>query len=78
MGPGNKKEYEKLKEKQPSYTDAFSLISFENDLDENNGILVEIERLSDEMKFILPLTDLKSTDTDSKIITYWMIFRFGS
>ena len=66
FGPGNKKEYEKLKRKQPSYTDIFSLISFENDLDENNGILVEVERLSDKKKFILPLADLKSTETDSK------------
>lgn len=66
IGPGNKKEYEKLKKKQPSYTDTFSLISFENDLDENNGILVEVERLSDKKNFILPLADLKSTDTGSK------------
>ena len=35
FGPGSKKEYEKLKKKQPSYTDTFNLISFENDLDEN-------------------------------------------
>ncbi|MFZ1201271.1 MAG: calcium-binding protein, partial [Desulfobacterales bacterium] len=61
-----KKEYEKLKKTQPSYKDSFKLISFENDLDENNGILVEVERLSDKKKFILPLADLKSTDKYSK------------
>jgi len=66
IGPGKKKEYEKLKKKQPSYTDIFSLIRFENDLDENNGILVDVERLSDKKNFILPLADLKSTDTASK------------
>lgn len=66
FGPGNNKEYEKLKNKQPSYTDIFNLISFKNDLDENNGISVEVERLSDKKKFMLPLADLKSTDTDSK------------
>jgi hypothetical protein len=66
VGPGNKKEYEKLKKKQPSFTDIFSLISFENDLDENNGVLVEVERLSDKNKFILPLADLESTDEESK------------
>jgi hypothetical protein len=66
FGPGNKKEYEKLKKQQPSYTDIFSLIGFENDLDENNGILVKVERLSDKKKFILPLADLKSTDMESK------------
>jgi hypothetical protein len=66
VGAGNKKEYEKLKKKQPSFTDIFSLISFENDLDENNGVLVEVERLSDKKKFILPLADLESTDDESK------------
>ena len=66
FGPGNKKEYEKLKQQQPSYTDIFNLISFENDLDENNGILVKVERLSDSKEFILSLADLKSTDDGSK------------
>ncbi len=66
FGPGSKKEYEKLKKKQPSYTDTFNLISFENDLDENNGILVKVDRLSDKKKFLLPLADLKSTDEESK------------
>jgi hypothetical protein len=66
LGPGNKKTYEKLKKKQPSYTDIFNLISFENDLDENNGILVKVERLSDKKKFVLPLADLEATHTNSK------------
>ena len=66
MGSGSKKEYEKLKKKQPSYKDTFSLISFESDLDENNGILVKVDRLSDKKKFLLPLADLKSTDEESK------------
>ncbi len=66
FGPGSRKEYEKLKKQQPSYTDVFSLISFENDLDGNNGILVKVERLSDKKKFSLPLADIKSTDVESK------------
>jgi hypothetical protein len=66
LGPGNEKEYEKLKKRQPSYTDTFSLISFDDDLDENNGILVKIKRLNDKKDFILPLADLKSTDLKSK------------
>jgi hypothetical protein len=65
IGPGNKKEYEMLKKRHPSYTDIFSLISFEDDLDENNGILVKVKRLSDKKNFILPLADLKSTDVKS-------------
>ena len=66
LGPGNKKEYEKLKKRQPSYTDIFDLIGFEKDLDENNDILVKVKRLSDNKEFILPLADLKSTDEGSK------------
>lgn len=66
IGPGTKKEYEKLKKRQPSYTDIFSLTSYEDDLDENNGILVKVKRLSDKKNFILPLADLKSTDVKTK------------
>ena len=47
LGPGSNKEYEKLKKKQPSYTDTFNLISFKNDLDENNGILVKVGQNQD-------------------------------
>jgi hypothetical protein len=65
FGRGSKEEYEKLKKEQPSYKDIFNLIAFENDLDENNGILVNVKRLSDKKKFILPLADLKSVDEDS-------------
>lgn len=75
FGPGNKKKYEKLKKKQPSYTDIFNLISIKNDLDENYGILVEVERLSDKKKFILPLADLKSADADS--INYQLLDDFS-
>jgi hypothetical protein len=66
FGPGSKKEYEKLKKKQPSYKDTFNLVGFENELDENNDILVKVERLSDKKKFILSLADLKSSDGESK------------
>ncbi|MBT8342980.1 MAG: hypothetical protein HKP58_01580 [Desulfatitalea sp.] len=66
MGPGSKKEYEKLKKKQPSYTDFFTLIRFDNDLDDTNSIWVEVERLTDKRKFKLPLADLEATDKDTK------------
>lgn len=66
LGPGNKKEYEKLKQQQPSFTDIFDFIGFESDLDENNGILVKVKRLSDSKKFVLPLADLKTTEEGSK------------
>jgi hypothetical protein len=66
FGPGNKKEYEKLKREQASYTDTFNLISFEKNVDKNRGILVKVERLSDKKKFLLSLADLESTEEESK------------
>ena len=67
FGFGSKKEYEKLKKTQPSYTDKFNLIDFIDDIDdEYGGIFVNVQRLSDKRQFILPLADLKSTDKKSK------------
>ena len=67
FGFGSKKEYQELKKTQPSYTDKFSLINFINEIDdEYDGIFVNVQRLSDKKKFVLPLADLKSTDKKSK------------
>ena len=67
FGFGSKREYEKLKKTQPSYTDKFNLIDFIDDIDdEYDGIFVNVQRLSDKKQFILPLADLKSTDRKSK------------
>jgi len=67
FGFGSKREYEKLKKTQPSYTDKFNLIDFIDDIDdEYDGIFVNVQRLSDKKQFILPLADLKSTDKKSK------------
>ena len=66
FGPGSKREYNKLKRKYPSYTDAYELISFENDTDEESGILVNVRRISDKKKFTLPLADLEAVDKKSK------------
>ena len=67
FGFGSKREYEKLKKTQPSYTDKFNLIDFIDDIDdEYDGIFVNVQRLSDKKQFILPLADLRSTDKKSK------------
>jgi hypothetical protein len=67
FGFGSKKEYQKLKKTQPSYKDKFNLIKFVDDIDdEYDGIFVHVQRISDERKFVLPLSDLKSTDRKSK------------
>ena len=62
FGPGNEREYEKLKKKRPSYTDTYEVLSFDDDYDEDYGIVVNVRRLSDKKKFALTLSDLKATD----------------
>ena len=69
FGPGDKKEYEKLKKTRPSYTDKFELVSFEDAVDEEVGILVNVRRLSDKKRFTLPLAELEATNEKSKNYT---------
>ncbi len=66
IGPGNQKEYEKLKKTKPSYTDKYDLLSLADEVDEWVGILVNVKRVSDKKKFTLPLAELKATDERSK------------
>ncbi|NES03817.1 MAG: hypothetical protein F6K22_13800 [Okeania sp. SIO2F4] len=65
MGPGSKKEYQKLKKTQPSYTDKFNLLKLDNKLDVEYGILAVLERTTDNRKFTLPLADLETVVEDS-------------
>lgn len=66
LGGWDKKEYEKLKKTQPSYTDIFELIGFDETLEEDGrGLFVTVKRISDRKKFTLPLWDLKATDKQS-------------
>jgi hypothetical protein len=66
FGYGSKTEYEKLKKTQPSYTDTFELLGFDDEIDEGYGILVKVKRVADKRKFTLPLADLEATDKQSK------------
>ena len=43
--PGKDKEYEKRKKKQPSYTDIYELLNFEDEYDKYQGIYVSIRLL---------------------------------
>ncbi|MGD1806500.1 hypothetical protein ACP6PL_13825 [Dapis sp. BLCC M126] len=65
IGPGTKKEYQKLKKTQPSYTDKFNLLKLDNKLDLEHGILAVLERTTDNRKFTLPLADLETVVEDS-------------
>jgi len=66
MGPGNRNEYEKLKKTQPSYTDKFQLIGFCDDIDLDEGLMVDVMRSSDKKKFKLLLAELKDTKRKSR------------
>lgn len=64
FGPGSPKEYKELKKTRPSYTDTFRLIDFSDAWDEEEGLLVNVERVSDKKRFTLPLADLEATDEE--------------
>ena len=65
-GPGSKKEYEKLKKTRPSHTDMLQIIRFEDNIEsEDNGILVEVQRLTDKKNFMLNLYELEAVDEES-------------
>ncbi len=66
IGPGSKKEHERLRKTRPSYMDTYDLLSFDDDVDPNSGIVVNVQRVSDKKKFFLPLADLEATDEKSK------------
>jgi len=65
LGPGDKKQYEKLKKTRPSYRDIYKFMSFDDMIDDDDGLLVKINSISDNNKFVLPLLDLKTTDKES-------------
>jgi hypothetical protein len=65
-GPGSKKEYEKLMKKYPSFRDEYELLSFDEDFDEDEGLYVNVQRISDKKKFSLTLADLEAVEKNSK------------
>jgi len=66
FGPGSKKEYEQLKKKRASYTDTYTLLGFDDEVEADDGILVHVRRLSDKKKFTLTLSDVQTTDKQTK------------
>ncbi len=46
--------------------DTYNLLSFDDDVDLNAGIFVNVQRVSDKKKCFLPLADLEATDQQSK------------
>jgi hypothetical protein len=66
LGPGDEDEYEKLKESNPSFTDTYNLLDFDDCLDEYRGIIANVIRVDDKKIFQIPLCDLMSTNIKSK------------
>ena len=72
LGPGNKNDYEKLKKKQPSYTDKYELLQLVRQADawwvmhEDEDIGACVRRISDGKEFVLGLSELEATDKKSK------------
>jgi hypothetical protein len=67
FGPGSQKEYKELKKTRPSYTDKYNLISIVDKIEnEEDGIVVEVERVSDKKRFKLPLAELEETNKKTR------------
>lgn len=54
------------KRKYPSFRDKYELLSFNEDVDEEEGLYVDVQRISDKKKFTLTLADLKAVEKSSK------------
>jgi len=66
ISPGSQWEHERLRQTRPSYRDTYELLSFDDDMDPDSGIFVNVQRVSDKKPFVLPLADLKATQKKSK------------
>ena len=65
IGPGSKAEHERLRKTRPSFMDTYDLLSFEEEVDPDDGIMVHVRRVSDTKKFLLPLANLEVTQKKS-------------
>jgi len=65
FGRRRPKEYAQRKKQQPSYTDTYAFLSFEDAYDPYDGLAVKVKRVSDSKRFVLPLARLKATEKPS-------------
>lgn len=66
FGYGSKKEYEELKKTNPSYTDRFTLLEFEDLVSGEEQLFVKVARVKDKKQFSLPLDTLEAVGRKSK------------
>jgi hypothetical protein len=65
FGRKRPKEYAQRKQHQPSYTDTYTFLSFEEEYDLYDGLAGKVKRVSDRKRFVLPLAHLKATEKPS-------------
>ena len=65
FGRKRPKEYAQRKKKEPSYTDIYTFLSFEEEYDPYAGLAGKVKRLSDSKRFVLPLAHLKAREKPS-------------
>jgi hypothetical protein len=65
FGRKRPKEYAQRKKKEPSYTDIYTFLSFEEEYDPYAGLAGKVKRVSDNKRFVLPLAHLKTTEKPS-------------
>jgi hypothetical protein len=65
FGRRRPKEYAQRKQQQPSYTDTYAFLRFEEEYDPYDGLAVKVKRVADSKRFVLPLAHLKATEKPS-------------
>ena len=65
FGRRRPKEYARRKQQQPSYTDTYAWLNFEDAYDPYEGLAVTVKRVSDSKRFVLPLAHLKVLEKPS-------------
>jgi hypothetical protein len=75
IGPGSKREHEKLRKTRPSFMDTYKITGFDDEPDERYGILINLRRISDKKQFTLPLADLEATDKNNQ--SYQLLHDFS-
>ena len=71
LGPGDPREYARLKKSQPSYQDRYELLKIEQDvasewmLFAGDDIAAHVRRKSDGKEFVLGLAELRTVDKSS-------------
>src|SRR5262245_61137239 len=65
FGRRRPKEYAQRKKQQPSYTDIYAWLNFEDAYALYDGLAVKVKRVADSKRFVLPLAHLKATEKPS-------------